>query len=162
MDPESTNSPNDKLRELEERHGELARKVEELRRPKEKDLWDKLGSLTGVIVAVIGGLFTLLYNYHQSKLDEAMKTNQAELQKIQLVGTFMPYLSGNDERARSIALFEVQDILNAKAALALAVIVNSAKTAGGGVAPSEGAVEYIHSVAQNRQLCRPHCGSPGA
>lgn len=70
MEPESTNSPNDKLRELEERHGELVRKVEELRRPKEKDLWDKLGSLTGVIVAVIGGLFTLLYMRSQELFEK--------------------------------------------------------------------------------------------
>jgi hypothetical protein len=148
MEPERTNSPNDKLQDLEEQHRELAKRVEEMRKPQEKDLWDKLGSLTGVIVAIVGGLFSLLYNYHQSKQDDAIKTNQAELQKIQLVGTFMPYLSGADERARTIALFEVQDILNAKAALALAVNVNSAKNAGGSVAPSDAAVAYIHSVAQ--------------
>ena len=60
----------------------------------------------------------------------------------------MPYLSGTDERARTVALFEVQDILNAKAALSLAVNVSAAKTAGDIGGPSEGAVEYIHSVAE--------------
>ena len=33
MEPEGTKSPNDKLQDLEERHRELARRVEEMRKP---------------------------------------------------------------------------------------------------------------------------------
>src|ERR1700744_547141 len=115
MGTEPSQLLNHKFEHIEKDLQDVTKTVEELRKPRKKDTWDKLSSLTGVTVALVGGLFSFLYNHYQSQREEIAKSNQAELQKIETVSKFMVYLAGNDERARTVALFEVQHILDTKA-----------------------------------------------
>jgi hypothetical protein len=134
---------------LLEQQEELLRKVTDLQKPSGKDRWDKLGALSGVLIAVVGGLFSFLYSYHQSKQDEITQNHQTKLQEIQTVGTFMPYLVGTDDIARSIALSELRDILSAKTAIMIAVRVNAAKTSNGNANPDPVVVNFLQDVAKN-------------
>src|SRR6266550_518023 len=61
-----------------------------------KDAWDKFGIATqfisGVVIAIAGGVFSYSYQSQQS----ARERQAAELQKVQTIGTFMPFLTSKD------------------------------------------------------------------
>lgn len=125
---------------------ELSDKIAQLREARKKDIWDKLGSLGGILVAVIGAVFSYIYQNHQSEQDAILKAQQAHLQQIQTVAPFMPYLTGTDDKARSVALFEVKELLSPEVAVALAINVNSAGIASGRNGPDKGVVNFLRGV----------------
>lgn len=133
---------------MQEQQQELLQKVADLQKPAaSKDKWDKLGALSGVLIAIVGGLFSFLYSYHQSKQDTITQNHQEKLQEIQTVGTFMPYLVGTDDNAKTIALSELRDILSAKNAVVIAERLNSAKAATSAGKPDLAAINFLHEVA---------------
>lgn len=136
------------LARLLEQQDQLLQKVAELK-PGAKDKWDKLGALSGLLIALVGGMFSYLYSYHQSRQDEINQNHQEKLQEVQTVGTFMPYLIGNDDAAKSIALAEVQSILSDKAAIQIVDELNSAKKASGNTAPDPVSVRFLQRVVES-------------
>lgn len=138
------------LTRLAEQQQELLRKVADLEKPT-KDKWDKLGALSGVLIAIVGGLFSFLYSSNQSKQDDITQSHQEKLQEIQTVGTFMPYLVGTDDNAKTIALSELRDILSAKSAVLIAERLNSAKVATNAGKPDLAAINFLHEVASSQK-----------
>lgn len=139
----------DALRQLLDKQDQLIAKVTALEKSQRKDFWDKLGASTGLLVALVGGVFSFLYSYHQSQADKITEAHQEKLQEVQTVGTFMPYLVGNDDAAKSIALAEVQSILSAKAAVQIVDELNSARKAAGNATPDPVAVRFLQRVIDN-------------
>lgn len=143
---DDTNPSADLIERLEAAQRGLAGKIALLNEAKKKDIWDKLGSLGTILVAIIGAIFSYIYQNHQSKQDAILKGQQTHLQQIQTVAPFMSYLTGADDKARTVALFEVKDLLSPEVAVALAVNVNSASNATGGSGPDKGVVRFLKDV----------------
>jgi len=147
------------LKRLLDQQTQLMAKVSESK-PQQKDGWDKLGALSGVLIALVGGLFSFLYSYHQSKLDTINQAHQQKIQEVQTVGTFMPYLVGTDDNAKSIALAEVQSILGAKAAILIVDELNSTRKSGGNAVPDPVALRFLQrmidtaKINEDRELAR--------
>jgi hypothetical protein len=139
------------LARLLEQQDQLLQRITELQKPPGKDKWDKLGALSGVLIAIVGGLFSFLYSYHQSRQDEINQAHQAKLQEVQTVGTFMPYLIGNDDAAKGIALAEVQSILSDKAAIQIVDEINSAKKASGNSTLDPVAVRFLQRETESEK-----------
>jgi preprotein translocase subunit YajC len=138
---------------LLEQQEQLLQKVSDLQKPSgpSKDKWDKLGALSGLLIAIVGGLFSFLYSYHQSRQDAATQNHQTKLQEIQTVGTFMPYLVGTDDNAKTIALAELKEILGAKSAVLIAERLNSAKVATNAGKPDLVGINFLHQVASSEK-----------
>lgn len=137
------------LRQILDKNDELIRKLSALENKQTKDFWDKLGASTGLLVAIVGGVFSFLYSYHQSQLDKMTEAHQQKLQEVQTVGTFMPYLVGNDDAAKSVALDEVRSILSAEAAIQIVAELDAAKKAAGNAVPDPVAVRFLQHVIEN-------------
>jgi len=144
--PDELKSNADLVERLETLEKSLSAKIAQLNETKKKDIWDKLGSLGGILVALIGAIFSYLYQHHQAEQDAILKAQEAHLQQIQTVAPFMSYLTGSDDKARSVALFEVKDLLSPEVAVALAVNLNSAGTATGRSGPDKGVVNFLRQV----------------
>lgn len=144
-------SPNlsldENLKRLSDRQDELLKKVAGLEKPQGKDGWDKLGALSGVLIALVGGLFSYLYTSQQTQQSQISQNHQTKLEEVQTVGTFMPYLVGNDDAAKSIALSEVENLLDAQTAVLIAEHINSAKIATGGTAPDPVVLRFLQNMA---------------
>ncbi len=137
------------LKQLVDKQDQLLKRISSLETPKGKDIWDKLGASAGLLVAMVGGVFSFLYSSHQAKLDSITQAHQEKLQEVQTVGTFMPYLVGNDDAAKSIALAEVQSIISSKAAIQIVDELNAARKSGGNAAPDPVAVRFLQRVIEN-------------
>lgn len=146
--PDDAKAPTDLVARLEAVEKDLSEKIVRLNDAKRKDIWDKLGSLGGILVAVIGAIFSYMYQNHQNKQDAILKAEQTHLQQIQTVAPFMSYLTGPDDKARTVALFEVKDLLSPEVAVALAINVNSAGNASGRSGPDKGVVNFLKEVQQ--------------
>jgi hypothetical protein len=105
--------------QLRDQQLQANRKLDELQLSKKpgKDKWDKASVITsfisGVLIALVGGAFTLLYH----KQDSDMKTRQIEVNKVDLVSKFMPYLvesgaSDQDHLRNRIHAIRMFDILH--------------------------------------------------
>jgi hypothetical protein len=70
-------------------------------KPKPKDGWDKFqivsSFVAGVLLVIVGGLFTYWYNSRQGEIDKSLKAQQIALQRIDLVSKFMPYLAAGED-----------------------------------------------------------------
>jgi len=145
-----TSALDDTLKRLLDQQSKILEKLSQ--EPPKKDTWDKLGALTGVLVALVGGLFSFLYSYHQSKLDSINEAHQEKVQEVQTVGAFMPYLVGTDDNAKSIALAEVQSILGAKAAILIVDELNSNRKSGGNAAPDPVALRFLQKMIDTAKI----------
>ena len=132
---------------LMEQQDQLLKKLAALENPEGKDLWDKLGALSGLLIAIVGGLFSYLYSYQQSRQSEIAEQHQATLATVQTVSTFMTYLVGDDDAARSIALSEVENLLDARTVVLLAKHTNRAKAASGN--PNRAVVNFLLHMADH-------------
>jgi hypothetical protein len=141
-------SSDESLRQILEQQSELLQKVTALQKP-DKDVWDKLGALSGLLIALVGGLFSYLYSYQQSRQSQASENHQTKLEQVQTVGTFMPYLVGSDDTAKSIALSEVENLLDAQTAVLIAEHINSAKVAAGSSGPDPVVLRFLQNMATN-------------
>lgn len=134
---------------LLEQQDQLLKKIAALEKPEGKDRWDKLGALSGLLIAIVGGLFSYFYNYQQSRQAQMSESHQAKLEAVQTVGTFMPYLVGNDDTAKNIALSEVENLIDAQTAVLIAEHINSAKIASGSANPDPAVVHFLQHMAES-------------
>jgi hypothetical protein len=135
------------VQQLLDQQDQLLKKVAALEKRDGKDAWDKLGALSGLLIALVGGLFSYLYSSEQSRQSQISENHQAQLERVQTVGTFMPYLVGNDDVARSVALSEVETLLDAPTAVLIAEHINTAKTASGNAAPDPVVLRFLQNMA---------------
>ena len=142
-----TLTPDENLKRLLDQQDQLLNKVVALEKPQGKDAWDKLGALSGLLIALVGGLFSYLYTTQQSRQSQISQNHQTKLEEVQTVGTFMPYLVGSDDAAKSIALSEVENLLDAQTAVLIAEHINSAKIATGGTAPDPVVLRFLQNMA---------------
>jgi hypothetical protein len=141
--------PDPNLKQILYQQDQILKSVSILEQRARKDVWDKLGALSGLLIALVGGLFSYLYSSQQSRVSEASEKHQTKLEEVQTVGTFMPYLVGNDDAAKSIALSEVENLLDASTAVLIAEHINSAKAAAGASAPDPVVLRFLQNMATN-------------
>ncbi|MGD9682886.1 MAG: tetratricopeptide repeat protein [Candidatus Obscuribacterales bacterium] len=113
-----------------ERHEQLARDLDELKkRPtKDRDLWDKLSTLTplisGVLISAIGIYFTNSNNEAQRKIQE-----------VQTIEKLMPHLAGS-ESEKKMAIIAISTLTNPETGARIAQLF-----------PSKGTVSALQSIA---------------
>lgn len=141
-----TLTPDENLKRLLDQQDQLLNKVAALEKSQGKDAWDKLGALSGLLIALVGGLFSYLYTTQQSRQSQISQNHQTKLEEVQTVGTFMQYLVGNDEASKSIALSEVENLLDPQTAVLIAEHINSAKVATGS-SPDPAVLRFLQNMA---------------
>ncbi|MCA9816968.1 MAG: tetratricopeptide repeat protein [Cyanobacteria bacterium HKST-UBA01] len=115
---------------LEERHATIQKDLEDLKkRPvKNRDLWDKLGTLTplisGVLISGIGIYFTHSNNETQHKIQE-----------VQTIEKLIPHLTGDDAE-KKMAIIAISTLTNPETAAKIAQMF-----------PSKGTVQALKSIA---------------
>jgi hypothetical protein len=97
--------------------GELSGAPRKVGNKADKDLWDKLSSLSTflstVLIATLGGVFTYLFNAREAK-------HQHNIQETQAVTQLMPYLTSKDEKQQRTALIAVKALQDASLMVNLA------------------------------------------
>jgi hypothetical protein len=77
---------------------------------KERDFWDKFGSvsvfMSSVVIATASLVVSSTYNERQSERAAEAQEKQHQLAKVQTLATFMPHLSG-DKASREAASFAI-------------------------------------------------------
>ena len=104
----------------------------------QKDIWDKISSLTGIfltaLIAIVGLLFTHSYETaNQDRyrvLDDQNKiaaANQAKLQELEAVERLLPHLSGQntDSTRQKLTLLALRELGNRDLAIQFAEILNT-------------------------------------
>jgi len=90
--------------------------LEELKsqRQRKKDIWDRLGAISTLILGIVGLWFTYSYNMaqsasseRQSRLDQEAKKYQTRVLEMQAVKEFIPYLTAEDENQKEVALLVI-------------------------------------------------------
>jgi hypothetical protein len=121
-----------------------------------KDGWDKFGIVTqfisSVVIAIAGAVFTYLYQSQQSARDR----QTADLQRVQTIATFMPFLTSKDSETKQLALTQVQTLLGTKSAVGVALQVNAASQASTPSATAGEAAEPDRAVASALQVIAKH------
>jgi hypothetical protein len=126
--------------------GELTQAVKSRQSDKPKDTWDKFNALspfvTGLIVAIVGGLFTfnegrrnellkqqeIAAQNRQGIEDFATKEHQARVLELQTIAQFMPYLTSRNENSKQAAITAIKALSNASLAIELAALNKSPGT----------------------------------
>jgi hypothetical protein len=107
----------------------------------EKDFWDKLeavsGIIQGVLVALIGGLATYIYNKRQRAAEESAAQRQRDaeearskrelaVRQVETVRAFFPNLGSAEEREKEAALLAISALGNPELATKLAGLYKGA------------------------------------
>jgi hypothetical protein len=144
---------------LEARVSQLEQTLVEIKK-KPKDAWDKISALgalvSGILVAVIGGLFTLAYSVVNEQRDAKTKAEQARIQELQAVAQLMPYLTSQDQNTQKYAITAVQVLANVRIATELAKLNPTSGTVAGLAAiAAQGSTIADRLVADStlRQVC---------
>ena len=114
LKPPARPSIEDRLELLEKRLSVLRLEL----KTRQKDIWDKLQSLTGLIsgglIALIGILATYAYRNKQLASEKAHKRQEQEhsrhelkILRVQIVETFMPYLKSDSDKEVETALVAI-------------------------------------------------------
>jgi len=125
---------------------ELTEAVKSRRPDKPKDTWDKFNALspfvTGLIVAVVGGMFTfnesvrndllkqqeIAEKHRQVAEDTVTKEHQARVLELQTIAQLMPYLTSKNENSKQVAITAIKALSNASLAIELAALNSSPGT----------------------------------
>ncbi|MBK8905422.1 MAG: trypsin-like peptidase domain-containing protein [Anaerolineaceae bacterium] len=126
--------------QIENLRNDLTELDEKLNNP-QKDVWDKLAAISGLVsgisVAIIGGLATYTYNERKRKADHAHNDRELAVQRVQTTQSFMPQLQSDDPRAVEAAILSIS-VLDARLATDLATLFRS-----------EGAVVALSKIASS-------------
>lgn len=129
----------DALQDMDRKYDELLSAVKSPPPVEQKDFWDKFQSmstfLSGVIIALVGLIFTSLYNERQAQRDQAVKEQQIRLAQVELMQKFLPQLTGPEQDKR-LALVAISALGNTELATSLA-----------GLDRSEGSRQALESIA---------------
>ena len=89
-----------------------------------RDFWDKAqaiaGLATAVLIAVIGGLFTYVYNERERSSQEAQSQRELAVEQVRTVQTLFPHLSSSDPREKEFALVAISALGNTALAVRVA------------------------------------------
>jgi len=134
------------LRDVPESLQEGASTIKAKRDDRPKDTWDKFNALspfvTGLIVAIVGGLFTLSQEHRNSLLkqqerneanrqaaqDAITKEHQARILELQTIAQLMPFLTSKDENTKQVAITAINELANTNLAIQLAKLNKSPGT----------------------------------
>lgn len=90
-----------------------------------KDFWDKLGAVStlvgGVLVALVGGFATQVYNVRQQASEAARRERELAVIQVQTVERFFDHLTSNDERIKEAALDAIAALGNEELTTKLAL-----------------------------------------
>lgn len=75
-----------------------------------------------ILVVVLGAYLAHLYDQREKDRDAVLKEQQQQVQELQAIAQFMPYLTGTNEEAKRYAIVEVQRLGSTKAAADLAML----------------------------------------
>jgi S1-C subfamily serine protease len=110
---------------VEQRVQKLEDKVQALT-DKEKDFWDKLTAsgplIGGVLVAIIGGIATYMYNARQQRATDHQAAQELRVTRVQTLGELMPFLSSQDPRQVEAALVSIAELGDPELATSMAFI----------------------------------------
>jgi hypothetical protein len=113
---------------------------------RDKDPWDKVNALspfvTGLIVAIVGGLFTLSQDRrnellkqqemqeanHQAAQDVISKEQQGRLLELQTIVQLMPYLTSKNESSKQVAITAINELASTSLAVSFARLNKSPGT----------------------------------
>jgi hypothetical protein len=130
--PEATNPDHSEthrqLQDVSKSLNEIASVLKAKRHDKAKDTWDKFNALspfvTGLIVAIVGGLFTVSQDRRneilkqqeigevdrQAAQDALTKEHQARILELQTVAQLMPYLTSKNEYRKQVAITAINEL----------------------------------------------------
>jgi hypothetical protein len=151
--PPANKSPDARLDSLERAIKDLA-----AQNTKQKDVWDKLSSLSGLAVALIGATFTFVYNSHTERRNRDSKAAEERLQELRTIGQFMPYLTGKDETGKKYALTAINTLANTTIATELAKLNPSTGVEQGLVAIARQASNTKDRQLAESALTEVRCG----
>jgi len=107
-----------------------------------KDAWDKFATIStfmsSVIIALMGLYFTYSYNRAESARRELSEARQHQINELEVVAKFMPYLTGNDENGKRTSITTIKALAGVQLAAAMAELH-----------PSPGTAEGLEAIAQS-------------
>jgi alpha/beta hydrolase family protein DUF900 len=113
-----------------------------------KDVWDKFAAIStfmsSVIIALIGIYFTYSYNKAESVRRELSEMRQHQINELEVVVKFMPYLTGNDENAKRTSITAIKSLAGVELAAVMAELH-----------PSTGTAEGLEAIAQSSTTSGP-------
>lgn len=78
----------------------------------DKDVWDILSALSGVLVATIGAVATYVYNRRQRAAQAIETARELRVTEVQTVANFLPHLQSSDAREKKAALVAMSALGN--------------------------------------------------
>ncbi len=91
--------------------GSLVKRIDKLEKnenSKQKDIWDKIGAVSGLVsgalVALIGFYAANIYNRRQKQHDEQRKDQELSLNQADTLEKFLPHLISDDPCLRESSL----------------------------------------------------------
>ncbi len=131
----------------------LEKRIEKVEKDKnKKDIWDKISSVSGLIsgllVALIGGIATYIYRERQMASEEAKSKRETIVSQIQTVQSFLPHLQSTDKLEKEAALLAIAGLGNSILATQLADLYRDEAGIGALSKISVGSDEQGAKVAQ--------------
>jgi hypothetical protein len=97
---------------------------------KQKDIWDKLGALSGIVsgilVALIGFYATYIYDQRSRDAEESQRNRSTIATELQTVEKFLPHLASDNEKEKEAAILAVSSLGNTELAAKLATLFGGA------------------------------------
>jgi S1-C subfamily serine protease len=95
-----------------------------------KDFWDVLDIISRVLIAVVGGIATYLYNRRRSAADAREHTRELGVMEVQTVATFLPHLQSGQPQEKEAALVAMSALGNTDLVTRLAAIYRDPASVG--------------------------------
>jgi hypothetical protein len=134
------------LEDVSKSISEIALTLKQRGNDKPRDKWDKFNALspfvTGLIVAIVGGLFTFSQDQRndllkqqeinqsnwQATQDAVTKDHQARILELQTIAQLMPYLISKNEKSKQVAITAINELASTSLAVQLAKLNQSPGT----------------------------------
>jgi S1-C subfamily serine protease len=100
----------------------------------EKDAWDKLAAIgpliSAIIVALIGGIATYVYNERQRSTTASQREREMQTMEVQTVASFLPHLHSGSTQEKEAALVAMSALGNTELVTRLAKIYRDDASVG--------------------------------
>lgn len=98
---------------------------------KSRDVWDKLAVVlpffSALLIAVVGGLFTLTYKLQDERkaavaaqVEEQRLDRDTRVRELEVIGTFLPYVTAKDEATQKVAILAINELASPRVARVVA------------------------------------------